>query len=150
MRPPFPWFQIYWRNLKYYSLSQLCFAELRRGSIVHTWVRASAGGRKAAFLTAGMVVAMEKGILRDKEKSSSPSPYGEFHFSAHSWEWWCQSSLIPTKWIFISGLGEALVIQWPMSSAGVVNPFRARKIFCLISPLIFSAKYSICYRVGIL
>lgn len=41
--PPHPRFQIYQRSLKYCSLSQLWFTDLRKGSIAHTWVRAAVG-----------------------------------------------------------------------------------------------------------
>lgn len=59
------------------------------------------------------------------------------------------TSLIQTKWIFITGLGEDFGIQGHMSKAVVVNPIKAENNVCLASHFMSSAKYHICFTVGI-
>ena len=57
--PPHPRFQIHWEHRNFCSPTRLRYTESRKGAIAHTGV------------VAGRMVAMEKGILRGKGRSTA-------------------------------------------------------------------------------
>lgn len=132
------------REITYIEACLWCVYRIEDRIYFHTWVRAA--GWDQCFTP----LAMKKGILRDKERSSSPLPCKDLT-SQLTWVWMMVPiSLIQTKWIFITGLGEDLGIQWQMSGAVVVNSIKAENNVCLASHFMSSAKYLICFIVGIL